>query len=210
MDSFTMDTQNISPLQRNSQPGAARKGKTYDMTYIAVATVLIAICSWISIPALVPFTLQTFAIFLSVLVLGGRRGTIAVLLYLLLGLIGVPVFAGFSAGPHVLFGTTGGYLIGFILSALIMWLMESLFLKKLSGKPAVIVQAISIALGMFAYYLVGTIWFMMVYMRSTGPIGLATVLGWCVIPFLLPDIAKSALALILANMLRKPLSRIMS
>lgn len=210
MDSFTMDTQNISPLQRNSQPGAARKGKTYDMTYIAVATVLIAICSWISIPALVPFTLQTFAIFLSVLVLGGRRGTIAVLLYLLLGLIGVPVFAGFSAGPHVLFGTTGGYLIGFILSALIMWLMESLFLKKLSGKPAVIVQAISIALGMFAYYLVGTIWFMMVYMRSTGPIGLATVLGWCVIPFLIPDIAKSALALILANMLRKPLSRIMS
>lgn len=204
-----MDTQNISPLQRNQQPGAARKGKTYDMTYIAVAAVLIAICSWISIPAVVPFTLQTFAIFLSVLVLGGRRGTITVLLYLLLGLIGVPVFAGFSAGPHVLFGTTGGYLIGFILSALIIWLMESLFLKKLSGKPAVIVQVISIALGMFAYYLVGTIWFMMVYMRSTGPIGLATVLGWCVIPFLLPDIAKSALALILANMLRKPLSRIL-
>lgn len=204
-----MDTKNISPLQKNSQPGAVKKGKTYDMAYIAVFTVLITICSWISIPAMVPFTLQTFAIVLSVLVLGGRRGTMAVILYLLLGLIGVPVFAEFSAGPHVLFGTTGGYLIGFLLSALTMWAAESLFIGKLKVKHILAVQGISIALGMIACYAVGTIWFMIVYMRSTGAIGLSTVLGWCVIPFLLPDIAKCALALIMAKMLRKPLSRIL-
>lgn len=204
-----MNAKTVSQMQ-NPQPGAAGKGKTYDMAYIAVATVLIAICSWISIPAVVPFTLQTFAIFLSVLLLGGRRGTMAVILYLLLGLIGVPVFAGFSAGPHVLFGNTGGYLIGFILSALIMWLMESIFIRKLKVKHVPVIQGISMVLGMLAYYTVGTIWFMAVYMRETGSIGLATVLGWCVIPFLIPDIVKSALALFIGTMLRKPLSRIMS
>ena len=74
----------------------ATRSKTYDMVYIAVFAVLMAICSWISIPATVPFTLQTFAVFLAVCVLGGKRGTIAVVVYILLGAIGIPVFAGFT------------------------------------------------------------------------------------------------------------------
>lgn len=204
-----MDTKTAGQIQ-NTPRRAAGKGKVYDMAYIAVFTVLIAICSWISIPTLIPFTLQTFAIFLSVLVLGGKRGTIAVVLYLLLGLIGVPVFAEFSAGPQVLFGSTGGYLVGFILAALIMWLAERLFLKDHPrDRRATLVQVVSMFLGMLACYTVGTIWFMVVYLRDTGAIGLTTVLGWCVIPFLIPDIAKCALALTVANMLRKPLARIM-
>ena len=72
------------------------RSKTFDMVYIAVFAVLIAICSWISIPTLVPFTMQTFALFLAVGTLGGRRGTMAVLIYLLLGAVGIPVFAEFS------------------------------------------------------------------------------------------------------------------
>lgn len=203
-----MTTTTVS-RKKDTPQGAAKKGKTYDMAYIAVFTVLITICSWISIPMVVPFTLQTFAIFLSVLVLGGRRGTMAVILYLLLGLIGIPVFAEFSAGPHVLFGNTGGYLIGFVLAALIMWLAEALFVRNSKGKYVPVIQGIAIVLGMLAYYAVGTVWFMAVYMRDTGAIGLTTVLGWCVIPFLIPDILKGALALAVANMLRKPLSRIM-
>ena len=107
------------------------KSKTADMAYIAVFAVLMAICSWISIPSVVPITLQTFAVFLAVGVLGGRRGTVAIFLYLLLGLIGIPVFAGFSAGPGVLLGNTGGYLLGFLFSALLMWGMER-FLGKLT------------------------------------------------------------------------------
>ena len=78
------------------------KIRTYDMAYIAVFTVLIAICSWISIPTAIPFTLQTFAVFLSVSVLGGKRGTMAVLLYVLLGAIGLPVFSGFTGGIGIL------------------------------------------------------------------------------------------------------------
>ena len=100
------------------------RSKTFDMVYIAVFAVLIAICSWISIPTLVPFTMQTFALFLAVGTLGGRRGTMAVLIYLLLGAVGIPVFAEFSAGMGVLLGNTGGYLIGFVFSALLMWAME--------------------------------------------------------------------------------------
>lgn len=76
----------------------SRKWKTIDMAYIALFAVLMAVCSWISIPAVVPFTLQTFGVFVAVSVLGGKRGTLAVVLYLLMGIVGLPVFAGFSGG----------------------------------------------------------------------------------------------------------------
>lgn len=95
---------------------AAGRSKTYDLVYIAVFAVVMAVCSWISIPAQVPFTLQTFGVFMAVGVLGGKRGTLAVLVYVLLGAVGVPVFAGFSGGIGALLGNAGGYIIGFILS----------------------------------------------------------------------------------------------
>lgn len=179
------------------------RGKTYDMAYIAVFAVLMAICSWISIPTAIPFTLQTFAVFLAVTVLGGKRGTMSVLVFVLLGAVGVPVFAGFTGGLYVILGNTGGYIIGFLFAGLLMWLMERLFGRKMW------VQAVSMLLGMVTYYVFGTIWFMIVYMRTTGPVGLTAVLGWCVIPFVIPDLIKAVLALFLGNTLRKPLSAIM-
>ena len=78
------------------------------MTYIALGVVLITVCSWISIPMAVPFTLQTFAVFTVCGMLGGRRGTISVLIYILLGLLGIPVFSGFMGGAGVLFGLLTG------------------------------------------------------------------------------------------------------
>ena len=105
------------------------RSKTYDIVYIAVFAVIMAICSWISIPTTVPFTLQTFGVFIAVGILGGKRGTLAVLVYIILGAIGVPVFSGFTGGVGILVGTTGGYIIGFLFSALVMWLME-----KIPGK----------------------------------------------------------------------------
>ena len=176
------------------------RSKTLDMVYIALFAVLIAICSWISIPTTVPFTLQTFGVFMAIGVLGGKRGTLAVLVYVLLGAIGIPVFAGFSGGIGVLLNTTGGYIIGFLGSALIMWLFE-----KLSGpqgkKP--VFQVISMLLGLLVCYAFGTIWFMNVYSRANGAVGLGVVLGWCVIPFIIPDLVKIALALVLSRRVRK-------
>ena len=179
------------------QTETAVRGKTYDMVYIGIFTVLIAVCSWISIPMTVPFTLQTFGVFMAVGVLGGKRGTLAVLVYILLGVVGVPVFAGFSGGIGVLLNTTGGYIVGFLFSALVMWGIEKVFGKK----P--VVQIISMVIGLLVCYALGTIWFMVVYARTTGAVGLGTVLSWCVIPFIVPDLVKIALAFVLSRKVRK-------
>lgn len=166
---------------------------TRDMVYIAMFAVLIAVCSWISVPATVPFTLQTFGVFVTVGVLGGKRGSLSVLVYLLLGMIGVPVFAGFSGGISCLLGSTGGYIIGFLFSALVMWGMEMAF-----GKSR-FVLVLSMILGLMVCYLFGTIWFMTVYARTTGAIGVMTALGWCVFPYIIPDGIKIVLAMILCK-----------
>lgn len=171
------------------------KMRTVDMVYIALFAVLMAVCSWISIPAAVPFTMQTFGVFLAVAVLGGKRGTLAILVYLLLGAVGAPVFAGFSGGISALVGSTGGYIIGFLFLALVMWLMERLLCKKIW------VLAVSMVLGLVVCYAFGTAWFMVVYARTTGAIGLWTALGWCVFPYIIPDLAKTALALMLSKRL---------
>lgn len=174
---------------------ASAKMRTVDMAHIALFAVLMAVCSWISIPAAVPFTMQTFGVFLAVAVLGGKRGTLAILVYLLLGAVGVPVFAGFSGGISALLGSTGGYIIGFLFSALVMWLMERLLGKKIWA------LAISMVLGLAVCYGFGTAWFMVVYARANGAIGLWTALGWCVFPYIIPDLAKIALALAISRRL---------
>lgn len=176
---------------------AATKSKTYDMVYIAIFAVLMAICSWISIPMEIPFTLQTFGVFIAVGILGGKRGSLSVLVYILLGAVGVPVFAGFSGGIGILFNTTGGYIIGFLFSALAMWGIETLFGKKTA------VQILSMIIGLVICYAFGTAWFMVVYMKANGAVGLGTVLGWCVLPFIIPDLVKIALAFVLSRKLRQ-------
>lgn len=174
-----------------------RTNKTRDMMYISIMTAIIAICSWISIPSTVPFTLQTLGIFTAIGILGGKRGTLAVLTYILLGAIGAPVFAGFNGGIGILLGTTGGYIIGFLFSALLMWGIEKLFGNKK------IVLLLSMAAGLLVCYAVGTVWFMAVYSGNSGTVGLGTVLGWCVIPFIIPDMIKIAVSYMLTNRIKK-------
>ena len=176
---------------------AATRSKTYDIVYIAVFAVIMAICSWISIPTAVPFTLQTFGVFVAVGVLGGKRGTLSILVFILLGAIGIPVFANFSGGIGVLAGPTGGYIIGFLFSALLMWVME-----KLPGKKSVM-QIVSMIAGLIVCYAFGTVWFVIVYGRMNGPIGFTAALASCVVPFIIPDIIKIALAYVLSRKLRK-------
>ena len=173
------------------------KMQTLDMAYIGLFAVVIAMCSWISIPTVVPFTLQTFAVFLAVAVLGGKRGTLAVIVYVLLGAVGLPVFSGFKGGIGVLLNTTGGYIIGFVFSALVMWAFEKSFGKKTWA------LILSMVLALAVCYAFGTVWFMIVYAKNVGAVGLSAVLGWCVIPFIIPDLAKITLAFILSNRISK-------
>ena len=167
--------------------------KVLDLVYIAIGAALIAICSWISIPTAVPFTLQTFAVFFVLLLLGGERGTLATLIYVLLGAIGVPVFAGFSGGIGILFGNTGGYILGFLFIGLIYMLFTKVFKKSL------VVKVVALVIGLAVCYAFGTAWFMHVYMKGSGEVGLLTVLGWCVFPFIIPDLLKMALAVMIAK-----------
>lgn len=172
---------------------ASSRLRTVDMAYIALFAVLMAVCAWITIPMTVPFTLQIFAVFAALVTLGGRRGTYAVVVYLLLGAVGLPVGSGFQGGLGWLLGTTGGYIVGFLCIALIYWLMTA----KLGDSLPVSVAAC--VLGLAVCYAFGTAWFLVVYARTSGPIGLMTALGWCVFPYIIPDLVKLALAVILGR-----------
>ena len=186
-------------MRTNNLKSESKKNKTEDMVLISFFTIFMAICSLIVIPTIVPFTLQTFAVFLAVAVLGGKRGTIAICIYLLLGIIGVPVYSGGTAGVGVLLGNTGGYLIGWIFSGLVMWGMEKLFGRKTW------VLVISMLMGLLVCYILGTAWFMFVYARKVGEIGLWTAVVLCVLPFIIPDLLKIGLALAV----NKKISRIL-
>lgn len=175
----------------------SQKNKTRDIVFIALFAVLMAVCSWISIPTAIPVTMQTFAIFLTLNFLGGKKGTVSVCIYLLLGLIGLPVYANFNSGVGTLMGITGGYMIGWIFSGLVMWLIEKLLGRKLWA------QAVSMLAGLIVCYIAGTAWFMVVYAQNNGPVGLWTALLWCVVPFLIPDMVKLGLALWLSHRLEK-------
>lgn len=174
-----------------------RKLKTLDMVYIALFACLMAICSWISIPGQIPFTLQTMGVFLAIGLLGGKRGTLAVLVYILMGAVGLPVFSGFTGGIGRLLGMTGGYIVGFLASALVMWAMEALLGKKKW------VLAVSMAVGLLVCYAFGTAWFIVVYTGSKGAITLGAVLGMCVIPYIIPDAVKIVVALLLTGVLKR-------
>lgn len=171
--------------------------KVQDIIYIGLFAAFIAICSWIAIPATVPFTLQTMGIFITVGLLGGKRATIAIFVYILLGIIGIPVFASFSSGLGAILGTSGGYIIGFLFSALFMWFIESVFGNRH------FIFIISMLIGLLICYSFGTFWFMMVYTQTTGPVALSVVLVWCVIPFIIPDLIKIALSFLCVNRLKK-------
>ena len=182
-----------------SEP-APKKFSTMEIVLVGLFAALTAVCSWISIPApapLAPFTLQTFAVFCALEILGGRRGFFAVLVYILLGAVGVPVFAQFTGGAAVLFGSTGGYIIGFLFSAVVYWGMEALLGKKLW------VRITALIAGLLVCYAFGTVWFMIVYSRDNAAVGLGTALMWCVVPFLLPDAAKLLLALGISAAVKK-------
>lgn len=170
--------------------------KVRELTFIGIFTTIIAVCSWISIPTVVPFTLQTLGIFLAVELLGGKRGSMAVLVYILLGAIGLPVFAGFSGGIGVLLGCKGGYIIGFITISLVIWGIICCFGDNTLS------HIIGMLTGLLVCYTLGTAWFLIVYTRSNGYVSLRTVISWCVLPFIIPDLVKLWAAFLITKRLK--------
>ena len=175
--------------------------KTYDTVYIGIFSVLLVLCSWISIPTLIPFTLQTFGIFLALFILGGKRGTSAIGIYLLLGTIGIPVFSNFGAGLGYLFGNTGGFALGFLFIGCIAWFFEHCF----GSKP--LITIISCLLGLIACYTFGTFWFLFVSISANRAFEITSVLSMCILPFIIPDLCKLGLAFFISKRL-KPLLKL--
>ncbi|MCR4771852.1 MAG: biotin transporter BioY [Oscillospiraceae bacterium] len=169
-----------------------------DIAYTAAAAALMTVCSWLTVPYTVPFTMQTFAVSCSLVMLGGRKGTAAILLHILMGMAGLPVFSGFRGGVGHLLGPTGGYILGFVLSGL-CW---TVFEKKLPGKKAAAKYAV-LLLGLVLCYLAGTLWFTAVYARRGSAAGFVSALSVCVAPYVLPDLAKLALALYVGERVRR-------
>ena len=164
--------------------------KSKELALCALFSALMAVCAWISVPLFgVPVTLQTFAVFLSLLTLGGKLGSISVAVYLSLGAVGLPVFSGFAGGFGAFFGATGGFLWGLMAAALLYWGITALFCEKS--------RLLAVVTGLFLCYACGVIWFSHVYTGSENPMVLT------VLPFLLPDGIKISLAWVIARRLRR-------
>lgn len=161
--------------------------KYQSMVRCGCCAALIAVCAWLVLPVgEIAVTMQTFGIYLTLLLLGGGKGTATCVVYLLLGAVGLPVFSGFQGGFGILLGPTGGYLWGFLVLALCYW-----GLRKPFG------NTVAMILGTVFCYLCGTVWFYFVYGG-----GFWVVLFKCVVPYLLPDALKLILALYLQKRMK--------
>ena len=173
------------------------KSAAREIAFISLSVALITVCAWISIPiGQVPITLQTLAVALVGGLLGWKRGCAAVFVYILMGLIGIPVFSGFMGGPAKLFGVTGGYIFGFLFLALIPALAKLLPVKNSWLRLAIFF--VSMIVGEAACYFFGTVWFVLMYKCTVG-----YALAMCVVPFIVPDLVKFAVAAFLAVRLEK-------
>ena len=172
--------------------------KIRNMVFIAVSVALITICSWIAVPSAIPVTLQTFAIFTVLGLLGGKNGTAAVTIYVIMGAIGVPVFSHFKGGlPIILHDVAGGYIIGFIAMALFFWLAEVYL-----GRSAT-VKVISMVMGLLLCYAVGTLWYIKINLEGGHAENFWSVASACVVPFIIPDTFKLATAVLVIQKVGK-------
>ena len=169
--------------------------KIKDLAYIALFTALISICAQLAIPASIPFTLQTFSIFLCGALLRDKRCLISVAAYILLGSIGLPVFSSFRGGIGVITSATGGFIIGFLFIPIIMMISFKIFKENIFALVG------SMAIGLVFCYLTGCIWYYFVY--SAKSISLLDVMKICVLPYLAVDAIKIILATFLSDKLLK-------
>lgn len=177
--------------------------KMKEISLIALFSAIIVICSLVTVPSMVPFTLQTFAIFLCLNILGAKKGIISILIYIFLGVVGLPVFSGFNGGIGVLLNVTGGYIIGFIFSALTYWLITSTFSKKLR-KTINLIASFS---GLIVCYIFGTLWYILLFIKNGDTISFTSAFSICVLPFIIPDILKILLASSISGKINKQITK---
>lgn len=172
--------------------GKAMAGKrsftTVNMVMMALFAAVTCVLAPLAVPiGPVPISLTNLVIYISLYVLGWKQGTITYIVYLLLGLAGLPVFSGFEGGIGKFAGPTGGYLAGFILMSVIC----GIFIEKWNGTTPlhITLNMVGMILGTAAAYAFGTAWFCI----STGT-GVMAALTVCVFPFIIGDLIKMVVA----------------
>lgn len=184
--------QHVIPCGHTARKGEREEMKAKTITLVAVMTAVMCILGPVSIPVgVIPVSLTVFTCFLAASVLGMKLGTLAYIIYLLIGLIGVPVLSGYSGGPAKVFGPTGGYLVGFIfLTAISGWFVDH-FEKK------VWLQALGMVLGLIVVYLFGTVWLAILAHMTAKAAFMAGVA-----PFVVFDLIKIAAAIAIGRQVR--------
>ena len=168
--------------------------KVRNMALCGLFAALFAVCGWIAVPfGDIAFTLQTFAVFLCLGLMGGKWGCVSNFVYLLMGAVGLPVFTGFQGGFGILFGATGGYLLGFLAAGLVYWGITAAYPKA---------SLLGMGAGLVACYAIGTLWFWGVYLGGSA-MGFWAAAVKCVAPYVLPDGVKLILAYLLTRRLQK-------
>ncbi len=173
------------------------KWSVREMALVAIMSAVMCVLGPMSVPiGPVPISLTNLAIYLAIYILGGKRATLSYLVYLLIGMAGVPVFSGFTGGFGKLFGPTGGYLIGFIFMAL----LAGLFIDRAHQKVSW--SLLGMILGTIVCYAFGTVW-----LAYQAHLSMAAALAAGVIPFVPVDFAKMVVAAVVAPQIRRQLAR---
>ncbi|MBO5420860.1 MAG: biotin transporter BioY [Clostridia bacterium] len=163
--------------------------KTKDLAVVSLCAALMCVCAWIQFPSAVPFTLQTFAEFFIALTFGVKKSLAVTAVYILLGAVGLPVFSGFQGGVGALLGATGGFILGFIPSTVIVSFLKS------KAKKGFVYSFVCCLPGLAVCYATGVLWYMFVY----GGGDVRSAVSVCILPFVVPDIIKIILAVTVAR-----------
>ena len=179
--------------------------KTKNLVLCAVCAAITCVLAPLSIPisGMIPITLATFAVMLSGILLGGRLGALSQIIYLIIGAVGVPVCAGFTPALPKLLGPTGGYLVGYIPLAFVCGAIYSMWGKNSCGVKKYTFMLLGMIAGTVVLYAFGTAWFCIL-----NHVDVVYALTLCVVPFLIGDIIKIAVVMILVPQLEKAIAKI--
>ena len=170
------------------------KTNIQNITFSALMTAILCIVGPVVLPiGPVPMSFANLVIYLTIILLDKKRATSCVAVYLLLGLVGIPVFAGFTGGVGKLFGPTGGYLVGYLV---LTWVSGEM-IKRRKNKGNMLYLVVALTIGTMLMYVLGTLWLM--YQSN---LDFQVALGISVFPFLLFDILKIVVAVLIGNAIK--------
>lgn len=176
------------------------KNSAISIVRIALFAAIISVTAFVSVPFPVPLTFQTLGIFVSLFTLGGKRGAASVFLYVAIGAIGLPVFSGFTGGVGRLFDITGGFIVGFLLAA-VLYIPLSRLAKGLIGHLIVgsVCQILIYVAGVLGYVVFSGV--------SGTTVGVGAAIISCVLPYIIPDFLKIFFAYLISKRLRSIMNK---